>query len=74
MTAVATTRLWQFKDDITLRVYAAPEGRSILYVKSESRIGKGDLGANLRRVINLTEEITHQVMENKRLEKTIRSR
>lgn len=74
LTAVATTRLWQFKDDITLRVYAAPEGRSILYVKSESRIGKGDLGANLRRVINLTEEITHQVMESKGSEKTIRSR
>ena len=57
VTAVATTLLWRFKDDITLRADATPDGGSILYVRSESRVGKGDLGANVRRVINATEEI-----------------
>ncbi len=69
LTAVATTRLWRFKDDITLHVYATPEGASILYVRSESQLGKGDLGANLRRVIDVTEEITRQVMAHQRSEK-----
>ncbi len=69
LTAVATTLLWRFKDDITLRAYAAPEGGSILYVRSESRVGKGDLGANLRRVINITEEIDRHVMAHESAEK-----
>lgn len=62
LTAVATTRVWRFKDDITLQVHAAPTGGSTLYVRSESQTGKGDLGANLRRVINVTEEIKRHVM------------
>lgn len=69
LTAVATTLLWRFKDDITLRVDAAPGGGSILYVRSESRVGKGDLGANLRRVINVTEEIARHVMAHEKAEK-----
>lgn len=68
LTAVATTRVWRFKDDITLQAHVSPEGGSILYVHSESRLGKGDLGANLRRVIDVTEGITLQVMEYKKAE------
>ena len=69
LTAVATTRLWQFKDDVILRVDAAPEGGSVLYVRSESRVGKGDLGANVRRVINVTEEIARHVRAYEQAEK-----
>jgi len=67
--AVATTLLWRFKDDITLRIDAAPEGGSVLYVRSESRVGKGDLGANVRRVIDVTEEIARHVMAHEQAEK-----
>ncbi len=63
LTAVATTLLWQFKDNVTLQVYTSPDGGSILYVRSESRVGKGDLGANIRRVLNVTQHIERQITE-----------
>lgn len=47
--AVATTRLWRFKDDITISIDPEGEG-SIVNVHSQSRIGKGDFGANARRI------------------------
>jgi uncharacterized protein (DUF1499 family) len=44
--AVATTRVFRFKDDVTITV-----GRDgLVNVHSRSRIGKGDLGANARRI------------------------
>ena len=44
--AVATTRIMRFKDDVTITV-----GRDgTVNVHSRSRIGKGDLGANARRI------------------------
>jgi uncharacterized protein (DUF1499 family) len=47
--AVATTRLFKFKDDVTITV--APEGAAVVvHVRSKSRVGKGDLGANARRI------------------------
>jgi uncharacterized protein (DUF1499 family) len=51
--AVVTSPLWRFKDDVTAR--AVPEGpqASALHIRSRSRIGKGDLGANLRHVLDL---------------------
>ncbi len=44
--AVATTRVWRFKDDVTITV--ARDGQ--VSVRSKSRIGKGDLGTNARRI------------------------
>ncbi len=47
--AVATTRLFKFKDDVTVTI--SGEGAvTIVNVRSKSRIGKGDLGANARRI------------------------
>jgi uncharacterized protein (DUF1499 family) len=47
--AVATTPVFRFKDDVTIRVVR--EGNaSVVTVRSHSRIGKGDLGANARRI------------------------
>ena len=44
--AVATTRIMRFKDDVTITVGAD----GTVNVHSRSRIGKGDLGANARRI------------------------
>jgi uncharacterized protein (DUF1499 family) len=47
--AVATTRIFHFKDDVTIGVQQ--DGDQIMVtVRSRSRIGKGDLGTNARRI------------------------
>ncbi len=55
--AVVTTRVIGFKDDVTIRVEATGEESSTLFVRSASRVGKGDLGANTRHVMNLIETV-----------------
>ena len=47
--AVATTRVFRFKDDVTITVAGDQQSASV-NVRSRSRIGKGDLGANARRI------------------------
>ena len=47
--ATATTRLFKFKDDVTITVTREGNG-SVVNVRSKSRIGKGDLGTNARRI------------------------
>lgn len=47
--ATATTLLFGFKDDVVVRV--APDGSgSRIDVRSASRVGKSDVGANVRRI------------------------
>ena len=47
--AVATTRILRFKDDVTISL--ARDGQAVtVNIRSKSRIGKGDLGANARRI------------------------
>jgi hypothetical protein len=47
--AVATTPWFGFKDDIVILVRGAPSG-SIVDMRSKSRVGRSDLGANARRI------------------------
>lgn len=47
--AVATTRVFKFKDDVTVTIIRN-EDTTIVNVRSKSRVGKGDLGANARRI------------------------
>lgn len=47
--AVASTRWFNFKDDIAIRLQAGDSGTAI-DLRSVSRVGKGDLGANARRI------------------------
>ena len=47
--AIATTRIFHFKDDVTIGVQQDGDD-VIVNVRSRSRIGKGDLGANARRI------------------------
>lgn len=49
--AVVTTPLMRFKDDVTATVKPENSG-SVVYVHSQSRVGKGDLGANTRHVLD----------------------
>lgn len=50
MEAVATTTIFGFHDDIVVRVRPGPNGGSRVDVRSKSRDGKGDIGANAARI------------------------
>ena len=47
--AVATTRVFRFKDDVVVTVRRDADEVTV-NVRSHSRIGKGDLGTNARRI------------------------
>lgn len=47
--AVATTRLFKFKDDVTITI-TNDGSATLVNVRSKSRVGKSDLGANARRI------------------------
>jgi uncharacterized protein (DUF1499 family) len=47
--AVATTAIMAFKDDIAIRL-TATEGGTLIDLRSVSRVGKSDLGANAGRI------------------------
>ena len=49
--AVVTTRLWRFKDDVRITIEALPNGARLKLV-SQSRVGRGDLGANTRHILD----------------------
>lgn len=61
LTAVVTTALWRFKDDVEIRVLPAPEGGAMLQVRSASRVGKADLGANARHILDLLEAVQDEL-------------
>lgn len=45
-----TSKVFEFVDDIVVRVRPMPQGGCIVDVRSKSRDGKGDLGVNARRI------------------------
>ena len=47
--ATETTALWQFKDDIVIRVREHENG-VVIDLRSVSRVGQSDLGANAKRI------------------------
>ncbi len=56
--ATATTTLFGFKDDVVIRVAATPRG-SRVDIRSESRIGGSDIGANAKRVEAFLDALAH---------------
>lgn len=56
--AVDTTRLWGFKDDVVIRIRARGTG-SIVDLRSVSRVGHGDIGANANRIRKFAAAFTH---------------
>ena len=56
--AVVSTSWLHFQDDMTIHVVAEAKGPgSVLFLRSQSRIGHGDLGANTRHVLDLVTAI-----------------
>ena len=45
-----TSWLFHFKDDFVIEVRPAPNGQSVVQMRSKSRDGKGDIGANAARI------------------------
>lgn len=56
--AVDTTLWFGFKDDVVVRVAAAPAGGSRIDVRSRSRVGRGDAGTNARRIRGFRERLS----------------
>jgi uncharacterized protein (DUF1499 family) len=54
--AIAETTLLRFQDDITIRLRPSPAGTRV-DIRSASRIGRHDFGANAKRIRRLAEEI-----------------
>ena len=55
--AVATSNLWRFQDDVAVRVRDEGGGRARLDVRSKSRDGQGDFGANAARIRAFTAKL-----------------
>jgi hypothetical protein len=61
--AVATTAVFHFQDDVVLRI--RPEGTgSLIDVRSASRVGVGDLGANAKRIRVYLQSLESRVLED----------
>ena len=56
--ATAKTPWFGFRDDVVVRIVAAPNG-SRVDVRSVSRIGRGDLGTNAKRIRTYLEKLAH---------------
>lgn len=54
---VITTRLLRFKDDVIVQLQPRSATTTALYIKSASRVGKGDLGANASHIRKLLKQI-----------------
>ena len=54
---VATSRVFRFRDDFIVAVEAADGGGSVVQMRSKSRDGKSDLGANAARIQSFFERL-----------------
>jgi len=62
MEAVATTQMFGFKDDVVLRVKPTQDDKgSIVDMRSVSRVGQSDLGANAERVQDFLADLSGTV-------------
>ncbi|MDH3637440.1 MAG: DUF1499 domain-containing protein, partial [Gammaproteobacteria bacterium] len=59
--AIVTTPWLHFKDDVSIEIRSKDDTRSELLVKSASRTGRADYGANLRHILDLVHRIDTQV-------------
>ena len=59
--AMETTRILHFKDDVTITVKPGLGENCSVYVHSRSRVGKGDLGTNARRIKRFQAELAKRL-------------
>ena len=57
MEATDTTFFFRFKDDVALRARPAPDGGTLIDMRSISRVGGSDVGVNARRVRSFLEDL-----------------
>ena len=55
--AVATTPVFGFQDDLVVRVRPSPQGGTRVDLRSKSRDGRGDIGANAARIRAFVQEL-----------------
>jgi len=55
--ALVTTKVWGFKDDVTIQIQPAQPSGQVLWMRAASRVGKGDLGANTRHILDLVQAV-----------------
>lgn len=55
--ATATTMWFGFQDDIVIRIVPSPQG-SLVDVRSASRVGRSDIGANAKRIREFLARLT----------------
>ena len=56
LTAEAVTRLLKFVDDVEIWL-TEEDGETVVWMKSQSRVGKADFGANAKRIRNFLAEL-----------------
>lgn len=59
--AVVTTPWLRFKDDVVVEIRAVDDQQSALFIKSESRVGRADYGANLRHILDLMHNVEQKL-------------
>ncbi len=59
--AIDTTKIMRFKDDVTITIKSGTGESCSVYVHSRSRVGKGDLGANARRILLFQTELAKRL-------------
>jgi hypothetical protein len=60
--AVTTTPLFGFVDDIVVRIMPLPDGGSAVDVRSMSRVGVTDLGANAKRIRHFLSRLEEELI------------
>ena len=59
--AVVTTPLFKFKDDVEIRLtLAADDSGTEVHIRSSSRVGRADFGANTRHILDLLATLERQ--------------
>ena len=59
--AVFRIAVFGFKDDVEMFVESTDNQKSMLHIKSASRVGYSDLGVNRRRVKRIIKEIQQNI-------------
>ncbi|MDP1618044.1 MAG: DUF1499 domain-containing protein [Phenylobacterium sp.] len=62
--ATAETFWFGFKDDVVVRVAPAPDGGSLIDMRSTSRVGLSDLGANAERIDDFLDDVEDRLGED----------